>query len=382
MLKNIKSLYILRKPFNFISDERKLNLIKYNANFQNKFNINLYHFKIYSGRYIIYETKEKGKEYNYKNNLIYEGKFLNGKRHGKGKECNNKGIILFEGEYFKGKRWNGKGYDKINNIKYELKEGKGIALKDDDKRNKIFEGQFINGEKNGICKEYNEKGLILYEGTYLNNKRFNGKGKEYNYDNKLIFEGEYKYGKRWNGDIYYKEAYKLKEGKGFIKEYFVENDSIFEGEYLNGQKNGKGKEYNYENKLIFEGEYKNGKRNGEGKEYYYDIFGRRLRYEGVYMNNFRKKGKEYINGGLEYEGEYLFNKKYNGKGYNKSGKIIYELNNGNGEVKEYNKKGNLLFKGEYLNGKRNGKGKLYFPNSTSHLFFPIPNPHFNLNCFF
>jgi len=32
----------------------------------------------------------------------------------------------------------------------------------------------------------------------------------------------------------------------------------------------------------------------------------------------------------------------------------------NGEVKEYNKYGELIFEGKYLNGKRNGKGEVYY----------------------
>ena len=35
----------------------------------------------------------------------------------------------------------------------------------------------------------------MFEGEYLNGKRWNGKGKEY-YNNKLIFEGEYLNGER------------------------------------------------------------------------------------------------------------------------------------------------------------------------------------------
>ena len=63
---------------------------------------------------------------------------------------------------------------------------------------------------------------------------------------------------------------------------------------------------------------------------------------------------------MEYEGEYLYNKKWNGKGYDENGKIIYELINGNGKVKEYYSfNGKLKFEGEYLNGLKNGKGKEY-----------------------
>ena len=45
-------------------------------------------------------------------------------------------------------------------------------------------------EENGKRKEYDVKtNILLFEGEYLNGER-NGKGKEYNYNGKLIFEGE------------------------------------------------------------------------------------------------------------------------------------------------------------------------------------------------
>ena len=63
---------------------------------------------------------------------------------------------------------------------------------------------------------------------------------------------------------------------------------------------------------------------------------------------------------MEYEGEYLYKRKWNGIGYDENSNIIYELINGNGKVKEYDDyEGKLIFEGEYLNGKRNGKGKEY-----------------------
>ena len=72
------------------------------------------------------------------------------------------------------------------------------------------------------------------------------------------------------------------------------------------------------------------------------------------------KGKFYVNSKLEYEGDYLYNKKFNGKGYDENGNVIYELINGNGEVKEYDDEtGELIFEGEYLNGKR-GKEKVEY----------------------
>ena len=64
------------------------------------------------------------------------------------------------------------------------------------------------------------------------------------------------------------------------------------------------------------------------------------------------KGKEYKNNILRFEGEFKNGNKWHGKGYDSKGDILYELNNGNGKVKEYYKNGKLQFEGEYLNGKR------------------------------
>ena len=47
--------------------------------------------------------------------------------------------------------------------------------------------------------------------------------------------------------------------------------------------------------------------------------------------------------------------------------IVYELKGGKGFIKEYNDNGKLIFEGEYLNGKRNGKGKEY--NKYGKLIF-------------
>ena len=127
---------------------------------------------------------------------------------------------------------------------------------------KVLSERYIIYENNGIVKEfegYNNE--LKFEGKYLNGER-NGMGKEY-VCNVLRFEGEY-----LNG---------LRNGKG--KEY-LGTTLRFEGEYLNGKKNGKGKEYGFDGELIFEGEYKNDKRNGKGIIYGID----KLKTEKLYLN--------------------------------------------------------------------------------------------------
>ena len=392
ILKNIKSKYIMIFIFSHLEEKRKLEIIKYNKNIQNILDIKLINYKFYAGKNLIYELNGNVKEYNELfDNIEFVGKYLNGKRNGKGKEYYFDGILEFEGEYLNGQRngkgkeydydshkikfegeykngfkWNGKGYNN-NNIVYELKNGNGYVKEYYDNGILRFEVEYLNGNRHGKGKEYHYNGNLEFEGEYLNGKK-HGKGKEYDYDGNLKFEGEYFYGKRWNGKGYdnnNKVVYELKNGKGYVKEYNSKNKIIFEGDLLNGEINGKGKEYDYDGNLKFEGEFLNYSKNGKGKEYNKDG---NIEFEGEYLYNDKLKGKYYINGKLEYEGEYLYDKKYNGKGYDENGNIIYELNKGNGKVKEYdNYSKKLKFEGEYKNRKKNGFGKEF--NCCGNLLF-------------
>ena len=93
-------------------------------------NISINNYIHYQGKYIIYEEKGIGKEYDSNSNtdkLIFEGQYLNGIRNGKGIE------------YY---------YDKI-----------------------LYDGEYLNGKRNGKGKEYNRfSGNLIFEGEYLNGK--------------------------------------------------------------------------------------------------------------------------------------------------------------------------------------------------------------------
>ena len=62
---------------------------------------------------------------------------------------------------------------------------------------------------------------------------------------------------------------------------------------------------------------------------------------------------------FQFEGEYFNGRRWNGKGYNDEGLFEFQIKYGKGNVKEYNYFGKLEYEGEYLNGKRHGKGKEY-----------------------
>ena len=53
---------------------------------------------------------------------------------------------------------------------------------------RIYEGEYLNGEKNGKGKEYYDNGQIKFEGEYLNGKK-NGKG-QYKTDSNALNELE------------------------------------------------------------------------------------------------------------------------------------------------------------------------------------------------
>ena len=178
---------IVQKVISYLGEKKKLKMVKYNKNLQNKLDIKLTHYKMYSGKYIIYEENGRGKEYNYDYDIL------------------------------------------------------------------LYEGEFLNGKRNGIGKEYALK-IIFYEGEFLNGYR-NGRGKMYDFNQKLIFEGEFKGGLMWSGkgyDGHYNIIYELQNGNGIVRDYYKDK-LVSEIEYKNGKKNGRGKEYDDGN-LIFEGE--------------------------------------------------------------------------------------------------------------------------------
>ena len=97
MLTNIKSSFFIQKLFSYIEDINKLGIAKYNKAMQNMIKINLIDYRLFTGKNIIYDSKNYGKEYDIKGILLYEGEYLDGRRSGKGKEFNHIKLITFEG---------------------------------------------------------------------------------------------------------------------------------------------------------------------------------------------------------------------------------------------------------------------------------------------
>ena len=158
MLLNINSRNILKYTFSLIEIKRLLKIINYNKVLQEKINININYYKQISKVILKIDENGIGRIYNiYNNNLVFEGKYSNKKKNGQGKEYNMFCQLSFEGEYKNGLR---NGYGK----QYRFLPGRVLE----------FEGEYKNGLRNGKGKEYGDNNIMIFEGEYLNNKRWNG----------------------------------------------------------------------------------------------------------------------------------------------------------------------------------------------------------------
>jgi len=278
----------------------------------------------YHGRGILY--------YEYSEKIKYNGYFKEGIYNGFEKEYDTTGLIYYIG-FYSNDNFNGKG-----NL-YE--NGK-----------KIYEGYFLNGYYNGIGIEYltngNRKRKLIYKEGKIENKCY---GILYDENN----EEEYK-GLLING----------KPEKGKSLTFYGENDYIiYKGDFASFKYNGEGRLYfKGENKILFNGIFKDDEfSNGI---FYYDDGSKQ--YEGEFFNNtYNGKGKLFFKGNNDKYYIGTFNKgefKY-GTLYKPKGKIIYKGEFQNNNPKEgynielYKFDGYLKYKGDFLDFKYHGVGKLY-----------------------
>jgi len=139
--------------------------------------------------------------------------------------------------------------------------------------------------------------------------------------------------------------------------------NVYRGTTKNRKRDGFGILYDKDNKIKYEGDWVNDKKHGIGTQNLDSGT-----YVGYFVNGFREgKGKyTWLNGDV-YNGEFN-NGHFNGKAefYNNQTKettIGHFLHlKKNGHVKQYNKNGDMIFCGEWLNDMKNGFGYLYHEN--------------------
>ncbi|EGR33489.1 phosphatidylinositol-4-phosphate 5-kinase, putative [Ichthyophthirius multifiliis] len=190
------------------------------------------------------------------------------------------------------------------------------------KTNERYEGEWVNGEKQGQGTYFYSNGG-KYQGQWLKNQK-HGKGAYY-YPSGSVYEGDWQDDKvNGFGIQIVKDSYRyegqfqngLKSGQGI---FIFQDESSYEGNFLNDFINGSGN-MNYANGDIYQGEFFNDMRNGNGTY-------------------------QYANGDI-YDGEWKDDKK--------QGVGTLEMQTGD------------IYEGEWNEGKKNGTGAYKFANGDSY----------------
>ena len=260
--------------------------------------------------------EKDGQEY------ILECTWEKGKKNGEGNFLDPNGILLMKLHFTD---------DVVN--------GEGCLYSD----GKIsFKGMWKDGKRCGPCIEY-QNGYKVYEGEYKDDMR-NGFGTEYDETGVIVFEGEWVNGKPGNKFIEKKKKLVEKDENGKIR---------YMGGFKEGTviRDGEGVEYDENENPINSCIYENGVMVRKVKEFkgkeivLYDENGK-IRYQGGYSDKEKLgyppngKGKQYENGVLVYSGSFV-------KGYR------------DGQGNAFYPSHTMKYEGDWKNDKANGMGKFY-----------------------
>ena len=222
--------------------------------------------------------------------------------------------------------------------------GKVIVYYDEDKKIPMYSGTLDEGVLQGRGKEYDENGLVAYEGGFTDGAR-DGAGAAYE-AGALIYEGQFSNG-------LYEGAGKLYDG----------GELVYSGYFAGGLPDGLGTAYVHGAKS-YEGGFSDGMYDGDGIAYYEDGT---PRYKGSFSKGlYDGDGAAYnADGGVMYRGSFEAGL-YNGDGtvYLPGGDSIRsKFTKGVGDgVIEWYKSGRLWYSGGAADLTPDGFGTIYASN--------------------
>ncbi len=197
--------------------------------------------------------------------------------------------------------------------------GRVIVYYDAEKTVPRYSGTLEDGVLQGRGKEYDEEGLLTYEGGFVDGQ-YSGNGTRYD-GGVLVYEGQFSAG--------------LYEGTGSLYE---EGSLVYHGAFAAGAANGMGTAY-ADGAVCYEGAFVNGLYEGEGTAYYASGT---VQYKGAFSAGvYEGLGTAYYPDGTKaYVGSFAAG--------------LYE-----GEGAEYDEEGGLRYKGSFAEGRYDGEGTLY-----------------------
>ncbi|MCD8389925.1 MAG: hypothetical protein LUC21_07200 [Oscillospiraceae bacterium] len=221
--------------------------------------------------------------------------------------------------------------------------GRVIVYYDEKKKQPMYAGTLEDGLLQGRGTEYDEAGLISYEGYFVDGEK-NGSGK-------LFENGVLRYDGDFLDDLY--------DGDGTLYE---DGTVVYEGSFVSGLADGMGTAYSPEGILIYKGSFSEGVYDGTGTTYYET--GARS-YVGAFVAGLREgEGTEYReDGSILYKG-FFAEDLYEGSGTyyleDAQGTIQANFTDGvtDGAIQWY-KNGKLWYDGAADNLTPNGYGTIY-----------------------
>ncbi|MBQ3076563.1 MAG: hypothetical protein IJC43_01770, partial [Clostridia bacterium] len=211
--------------------------------------------------------------------------------------------------------------------------GKVILYHEEDKQTVRFEGRLEEGVIQGKGKAFDEHGLLVYSGDFVDGV-YHGEG-TLAADGALLYEGDFAEGRY--------------EGEG--KLYGASERLLYDGTFVDGLYDGKGKLYGPGESLLYDGTFAAGLRTGEGTAYE----GGKKRYKGTFEHDlYHGTGTLYEkDGSVLYEGAFAEGL-YHGEG---------TLSLGNGiTVKAAFEQGEVLGVARFLQN-----GKVYYEGDAANL---------------
>lgn len=219
--------------------------------------------------------------------------------------------------------------------------GRVVVYADAEKTLPLYAGHLENGVLQGRGEEYDENGLLAYEGWFQDGMR-SGNGTAYE-DGVMVYSGQFVSG-----------AY---EGTGTA---YADGMMVYEGQFVAGVYEGRGKLYE-DGVLQYEGSFQDGAASGDGTAYYASGV---TSYSGQFSGGLPEgTGTAYDEDGqVLYIGEFAAGA-YNGSGtlyLAEDGTIEGEFADGDPQgVVQWKRDGRLYYEGEWSGAQISGFGTLY-----------------------
>ena len=205
--------------------------------------------------------------------------------------------------------------------------GRVIVYRDKEKTIPLRSGRLTEGLLEGEGKEYDEAGLLCYEGAFRSGLR-DGTGSAY-VDGVLVYTGGYAEGLRSGegklyegGKLSYEGQFQADAASGEGTSYYPNGQIAYRGQFADGVSEGQGTAYSRQGSRVYEGGFSQGVYSGQGRLY----LSRSQRLDAAFAEGAPEGTVQWLkNGVLYYEGEWSgVQAEGFGRIYSQSGKVLYE----------------------------------------------------------